>query len=57
MNFSCCADPKPRISDLDGRFFCASCKTWLSVDIDEGEGTAPSETEADDLGDQAKENL
>ncbi len=56
MSFDCCANPKPRVSDLDGRFFCASCHTWLSVDIDKGEGTTPEPTDADAVGDSEMEN-
>ena len=56
MSFDCCDNPQPRISDLDGRFFCASCKTWLSVDIEKGDDLAPDSTGAEDVGDHEREN-
>lgn len=26
---TCCDDPRPRVSDVTGRFFCTSCRRYL----------------------------
>jgi len=55
---TCCSDPKPRVHDLTGRFFCLNCRQWLDRPSDPsgdsgGTGDARYTRASDQTGDHS----